>query len=301
MYGLPYDLHGLLWHVNIDLLAQAGLTDERGPVLPTSPEELLAQAEAVRETSGKRYMAMPSQTDPMPTWMFETWVWQQGAELISQDGQLATIESPEARGALDLLARLYERGVANPGQDYAGAEQAFLSGEAAVLVNGTWVVDSYYAQTTRPQTGLRRYAPRTLPGLFHTAAVWTDSHVWVLPRHEKLDARRQQAAVRFLAYLFAHSEAWANTGHLPARRSVLESADFAGLAGREGYLSTALVARAPPKVERHRAVQDALAQQINAVWLASVRPDDALRRAQEDVQRILTSTHREGRAPGNTE
>ena len=292
MYGLPYDLHGLLWHVNLDLFAEAGLMDKRGPVLPSSPEELLEQARAVRAATGKRYMAIPSQTDPMPTWMFETWVWQQEAELISEDGRTATIERGEARRALDLLALLYERGVAHAGQDYAGAEQAFLNGEAAVLVNGTWVVDSYYAQTARPQTALRRYAPRTVPRLFYAEAAWTDSHVWVLPRHERPDARREQAAVRFLAYLFEHSDAWAKTGHLPTRRSVLQSAEFARLAGREGYLSTASVARALPKVERHRAVQDALAQQVNATWLLSLPPGEALRRAQEDVQRILRTGYR---------
>jgi multiple sugar transport system substrate-binding protein len=294
MYALPYDLHGLLWHLNLDLFEKAGLMGERGPVLPSSPEELLVQAGAVQARTGKPYLAIPSQTDPMPTWMFETWVWQQGAQLIGDDGRKATIDSPETRRALDLLALLYERGVANPGQDYAGAEQAFLSGEAAVLVNGTWVVDSYYTQTARPQTGLRRYAPRTVPRLFRTAAAWTDSHVWVLPRQEQHDLRRHEAAVRFLAYLFQHSKAWAKTGHLPARRSVTESADVMRLPGRDGYLSMASIARALPKVERHRAVQDALAQQVNATWLAALPPAVALRRAQDDVQRILATAHRYG-------
>ena len=35
IYGVPMDFHANLWHVNLDLLAQAGLvTDEGTPILP---------------------------------------------------------------------------------------------------------------------------------------------------------------------------------------------------------------------------------------------------------------------------
>jgi multiple sugar transport system substrate-binding protein len=292
LYGLPYDIHGLLWHLNIDLLTQAGLVDGQGPLLPSSPEELLSHAKAVREKTGKAYLAIPSQTDPMPTWTFESWVWQQEANLISGDGRTATIATPEAQRALRLLASLYEQGYANAGHDYAAAEQAFLGGEAAVLINGTWVVDSYYAQAGTPSVALRQYAPRVPPQIFGRPAAWIDSHVWVLPRQEATDDRRYGAAVTFLRYLFDHSLAWAQTGHLPARRSIVESAEFAGLPGRQDYLALAWTGRGLPTVERSRAIQDTLAQQVNATWLASEPPDEALRRAQEDVQRILALTRR---------
>jgi multiple sugar transport system substrate-binding protein len=44
IYGLPFDTHGGLFHVNTKLFAQAGLMKNGKPVLPTSPEELLAPA-----------------------------------------------------------------------------------------------------------------------------------------------------------------------------------------------------------------------------------------------------------------
>jgi len=135
LYGLPYDLHGLLWHLNLGLLAEAGLVDASGAVLPSSPEALFAHAEAVRRHTGKPYFAIPSQTDPMPLWMFETWVWQQGADLMADTGGAWFIDSPESRRALALLAAVYSQGYADAAHDYAAAEQAFLNGEAAVLVH----------------------------------------------------------------------------------------------------------------------------------------------------------------------
>jgi multiple sugar transport system substrate-binding protein len=44
IYGLPFDSHGGLFHINTKLFAQAGLMRGGKPVLPTSPEEMLAHA-----------------------------------------------------------------------------------------------------------------------------------------------------------------------------------------------------------------------------------------------------------------
>ena len=45
VYGVPMDAHANLWHVNLDLMEAAGLVADDGtPILPSSPEELLAHA-----------------------------------------------------------------------------------------------------------------------------------------------------------------------------------------------------------------------------------------------------------------
>ena len=46
-HAVPMDFHALLWHVNMDLMEQAGLVgDDGSPIMPNSPEALLAQADA---------------------------------------------------------------------------------------------------------------------------------------------------------------------------------------------------------------------------------------------------------------
>jgi len=42
IYGVLMDFHANLFHVNMDLMAEAGLVEDGRPILPTSPEELLA-------------------------------------------------------------------------------------------------------------------------------------------------------------------------------------------------------------------------------------------------------------------
>jgi multiple sugar transport system substrate-binding protein len=293
VYALPFDIHALLWHINLDLMAEAGLMNERGePVLPNSPEELLTQAKQVRDKTGQAYLAIPSQTDPMPVWTFETWVWQQSSTIIASDLRTVQVDTLPARRALDLLQDLYDKGHANRNHDYAGAEQAFLNGEAAVLVNGTWVVDGYLAQAQQSGVKLKRYTARTVPTLFNKASAWTDSHVWVLPRPEQPDADKHRTAIAFLKFLFEHSAHWAKTGHLPVRISALASRTFQSLPERTGYMDTAAIAQAPAAVDNRKAVQDALIQEINATWLLPRSPHETLQRAQQQIERILERTQR---------
>ncbi|WP_447985945.1 extracellular solute-binding protein [Nitrospira sp. Nam74] len=288
LYALPFDIHGLLWHINVGLMAQAGLVSATGePVLPGSAEELLSHAKRLREKTGRAYLAIPSQTDPMPVWTFETWLWQQRATIISPDHRSVYVDTVAGRRALHLLQKLYDDGYANPHHDYAGAEQAFLNGQAAILVNGTWVVDGYLAHAQLPDARLKHYAARTVPNLFDTPAAWADSHVWVLPRPERPNAPVHGAAIGFLKHLFEQSRYWAKTGHLPVRLSTLTSPAFQSLPERKGYMDTAAIAHMLPPVQNHKAIQDALIQEIAATWLLPRSPDETLRRAQQHVEQIL--------------
>lgn len=287
MWGLPFDLHALLWHVNADLFAKAGLVDAKGqPKMPTSPAELLQQAEVMKAKTGKRYFAIPSATDPMPTWQFLTWIWQQGANGIDADKKV-NLESKESKEALRLLDALYANGYASSKNDYTSAQQAFIAGEAAVLINGTWGVDTYEAQSKDPKNALKKYVVRDMPTLYGKDATWSDSHMWVLPKQPKPDPAKQKAAITFLKFLYDNNFQWARTGHLPARASVLKSAALQALPHRAEYTRTASIAKAVPAIENQRAIQDLLVTELNSTWLTNKNPDQALADAQRHATQIL--------------
>jgi len=292
-WALPFDLHALLWHVNVDLFTQAGLVDANGqPKLPTSPAELLQHAETMKAKTGKPYFAVPSGADPMPVWQYLSWVWQQGGNLVDAERK-AQLESKESQEALRLLGALYAAGHANRQHDYSGAQQAFLAGGAAVLVNGTWGVDTYAAQAKDPRVGLKKYAVRDMPSLYGKEAVWSDSHIWVMPKQAKPDAAKQKAALAFLKFLNDNNFHWARTGHLPVRTSVLQSAEMQALPHRSEYTRTATIATALPPIEYQRAHMDLLVNEINSTWLVNKDPKKALSDAQRAASVILRrSRHR---------
>ncbi len=292
-WALPFDLHALLWHVNADLFTQAGLVDDKGqPKLPTSPAELLQHAETMKARTGKAYFAIPSGADPMPTWQYLSWVWQQGGNVVDAEKKQALLESKESKEALRLLNALYAAGHANPRHDYSAAQQAFLAGEAAVLVNGTWGVDTYAAQAAAPNSALKNYVVRDMPGLYGKEAVWSDSHIWVLPTQPKPDAAKQKAALTFLKFLNDNNFHWARTGHLPVRASVLQSAEMRALPHRAEYTRTATIATAMPPIQYQRAHMDLLVNELNSTWLVNKDPNKALSDAQRAASAILRRSRR---------
>jgi multiple sugar transport system substrate-binding protein len=109
-YALPFDTWAWLWHVNVNLFKKAGLVDASGaPVLPKTPDELLAQARKFKEATGKPYFAWTTANETAaPTRTFLTLVNQQGGQLFK--GRTIDVKGKEARAAMDLMAKLWSEG-----------------------------------------------------------------------------------------------------------------------------------------------------------------------------------------------
>ncbi len=285
IYGVPLDFHANLWHVNMDLMAAAGLVEDGQPVLPSSPEELLAHARAMKEATGQDYLAADFAQFPIGVRLVLALMWQQNANIF--DGDTATIANDAAENAVTAITQLFDAGLANPQLNYADSQQAFLNGEAAVLVNGTWVVDFYTAEAAKAETGLDNYYVASFPTLFDTGATWADSHMWAIPASLKSDEAQYMAALKVLAFINDHNIDWARTGHMAVRRSVLESDEYANLPHRSEYAATASIARDTPPSERYGAIQDVLNRELQAIWLTGKPVGDALADAEAEVQDLL--------------
>ena len=96
VFGVPFDIHGSLWHVNVDLMEEAGLVDESGmPIMPTSADDLLAQCQQVQDATGKQYFGHDWFEFQVGARLFLGLVWQQGGDLY--DGSMATVVTPEKK------------------------------------------------------------------------------------------------------------------------------------------------------------------------------------------------------------
>ncbi len=284
IYGVPMDFHANLWHVNMDLMAEAGLVENGEPVLPSSPEELLEHAQMVKDATGQDYLAADFAQFPIGVRVVLALMWQQDANIFTEDGT-ATIETPEARDAVTAITQLFDAGLANPQLNYADSQQAFLNGEAAILVNGTWVVDFYAAEAAKEDVALDNYYVADFPTLFETGATWADSHMWAVP--STIEGDKKEAALKVLAFINEHNIDWARTGHMAVRKSVVESAAYQSLPHRDEYTGTASIARDTPPSERYGAIQDVLNRELQAIWLTDKPVEDALGDAELEVQDLL--------------
>ncbi|WP_158498625.1 extracellular solute-binding protein [Martelella endophytica] len=288
IYALPFDIHAVLMHVNLGLMEEAGLVNEDGTAkLPTSLDELISMGKTFKEKTGKYYLAMESQsTDVSSMRLFMSLVWQQGGDLISEDGKTATVDSPEGLKAAEFIKAMFDNDLLDPGLDYNGAEQAFLNGDAGMFINGTWVVNSYATQAENG-AGLTDYAVYDLPTFFDKPAVFSNSHTWIIPKDDTRTPEEREAAIAFLAFLNENDYQWARTGHLPVRQSVIDSEEFQALPYRAGYAGTADAAHRLPPVKNERGIYLDIAAELSPMWQTDMSPEEAVSNANDTTQRIL--------------
>lgn len=286
IYGVPFDLHAELFHINMDHLDAAGLVRNGKPVLPKSPAQLLDHARKVKEATGKHYITGEFGQGMLGVRAILALIWQQGSNVY--EGDTATIDTPEARNAINAFMPLFDEDLIDEKMNYPDAQQAFLNGDAAILINGTWVVDLYSSEAKKPEVPLNNYYVADFPNLFGSAATWADSHMWAVPASLKRDdPDTYKAALKVLAFINDHNGDWARTGHMAVRKSVLNSSAYANLPHRDEYVATAGIARDVPPAVKYGAIQDVLAREFQAIWLTGKPIDDALADAEADVQDLL--------------
>jgi len=281
-YGIPFDIHGSLWHVNVDIYDQAGLTDANGmPIMPDSAEELISQCQAIQSATGKQYFAHDWFEYGVGARLFLGLVWQQGGEL--SDGTSANPDSAEGQEALRLLNQIATE-CSNPEQGYTDSQASFLAGDVAVLHNGTWVVDQY-----NREAGFN-YMAMDIPSIYGGFGSWGDSHMWVMPTQVNPDPEKQAASLAFMKFLYDNIGAWAiGTGHIGPRTSVIESAAYGDAPQRDNYAGTASKARMVPAVPGWAGAWDALAEELNATWIAGKDQGQALRDAEARMNEALAN------------
>lgn len=251
LYALPWDIHSIVWHINVDLFQQAGLVDEQGnPKLPQNRDEFMAAAKQMKEKTGKSFLAAQTNGDIGGHWAVESMIWQQGGELFTSDVMTATIKTPEALNAVDFFGDLFEAGYAGNNDDYGSAQTKWLNGEAATMINGTWSIGDYNQQVLDGKTAFKTYYVAPFPTVFDQPAVWSNSHTWAMPMQANPDPAKLEAAGRFLKYLNDNEVQWTRTGHLTVRQSVLQSTEFTDLPHRSEYGETARIARAYPRIKQ---------------------------------------------------
>jgi multiple sugar transport system substrate-binding protein len=290
-YALPFDTHSWLWHINVNLMKRAGLVASDGtPLLPHSPQQLLAQARRFKAATGKPYFIWLTDNDPafFPRILL-TLVRQQDTTLFPKDDFHIDLHGATVRASVQLLKTMYEEGLTTRGQDYGAALQSFAAGEGAVMVNGTWIIGDLLRQSHQAHSATAGgYTAVPFPQLYGRSAVWADNHVMVLLKGGTLDARSRHAALAFLKFLYDEGGVWSHTGQLPTRRSVIESAAFTRLPLRSEIATISRDGVALPiEVARQAIVAKTLGDAMIAVIAYGADRDRTLARAETSINRML--------------
>jgi len=295
-YALPFDSWSWLWHINLSLMKKAGLVDAAGqPLMPHSPEELLAYARQFRRATGKPYFAWAAANEPASnTRTFLTLVAQQDARLFGENGKSIHMRQPAVANALSLMQQLYAEGHVKPNLDYGGANRAFLQGDAGVVVVGTWTIDQFMHESEAPGSPLSGgYAVLPFPQLYGHKAVFADGHSWVMLKGGAPDDKAHQAGVKLLKFIWEHSDQWARSGNLPARRSVAASDAFRDLPFRKGLAEITTTGIAMPgNVPTQRAIEFEIGAGVGNVLVSRTPVDEVQDSVEKRVARVLKKARR---------
>ncbi|PIM51610.1 ABC transporter substrate-binding protein [Roseateles chitinivorans] len=285
IYALPFDTWAWLWHINTTLMSQAGLMGADGkPRLPHSPDELLAMARQFKQRTGKPLFAWAIVKETAATnRTFQTLIAQQDTQLFSEDGRRIDMHQPQVVNALSLMQRLYTEGHVKPNLDYGAANQAFLNGEAGVVVVGTWTIDQFLREARKPESPLKGgYTVVPFPQLYQRPAVFADGHSWALFKGGAATPEQHAAALKLLQFIWQRSAEWARTGHLPVRRSVAQSEAFRALPFRENLTEiTRTGASMPSSVPTQRAVELLIGEDVSNLLVSG----KSIAEVQDDVEK----------------
>jgi multiple sugar transport system substrate-binding protein len=289
IYGMPLDTWAALWHINMNYFRQAGLVKDGAPLLPSSPEELLAQARQFKQATGKPYFVQSLANErPMYARNLFTFLMQQNADFFA-DPQHIRLRTPEAKRVVELFKQIYDEDLTTKDQDYSAATQGFLNGAGGVYLVGTWLIGDFDAESRRPDRPLTNgYTVTMYPQLYPgKEATYADGHSWVMPVRKRT-AQQLQAIHKLLRFLADNDYEWSRTGHLPAFTAVVASDRFAALPHRQNIARLATVGTPlPAKVQRQFAINDIIGEEMAAAIAGQKPVDAALADAEHRVNDLL--------------
>ena len=291
LFGLPFDTHGGLFHVNTKLFAQAGLMKDGKPVLPTSPEEMLAHAGQFTKRTGKPYLIQSLVGDnAYAARNVYTYLLAQNAVLFPSPRRIR-LQTPEAERIVDFFRGITASGVSTRNQDTPAAIGSFMSGEGGIYPTGTWMIGQFEAEANTPGRPLyQSYTVYPYPRLWGQDVSYVSGHAWVVPKRERSPEQRR-AIARFFRFIADHNFDWARTGHLPAFQAVVESPAFKALPHRTNIAPVATTGRPlPGGVQRQNAIEGLVGEEVAAAFNGQKSTRQALADAERRVNELLAQT-----------
>lgn len=141
-YAVPMLPDASVIAYNKDLFAKAGLDPEKGPASLKEVADDAAKVRALGDDIYGFFFVAPSGSWQVYT--FTPHIWAAGADVLSDDGRTATIDTPAMRETLALYNKMWKDGSVHPTSRSANgsdAVAAFASGKVGILMTGSYIVN----------------------------------------------------------------------------------------------------------------------------------------------------------------
>jgi multiple sugar transport system substrate-binding protein len=231
--------------------------------------------------------AWPGTGDEDTTWRYWPMLWQQGGDILAEDGESVGFDTPEGEAALQQIADM-----AGDGSIYidntAGSErmqQLFTSGKMAMQIAGPWALPEYV-------DGKIDYGVAPLPsfGGEHTTIAGPDT--WAIFDNGEA---KSEAAIEFVSWLTAPKQQirWlSEAGSLPTRTDMADLPSYPdyekSLPDLDKFVDNLELARIRPTVAEYPQISQAIGKAIASVLQGKSNPADALSEAADAANSELS-------------
>ena len=231
--------------------------------------------------------AWPGTGDEDTTWRYWPLLWQQGGDILAEDGESVGFDTPEGEAALQQIADM-----AGDGTIYidntAGSErmqQLFTSGKMAMQIAGPWALPEYV-------DGKIDYGVAPLPsfGGEHTTIAGPDT--WAIFDNGEA---KSEAAIEFVSWLTAPKQQirWlSEAGSLPTRTDMADLPSYPdyekSLPELDKFVDNLELARIRPTVAEYPQISQAIGKAIASILQGKSSPADALSEAADAANSELS-------------
>jgi ABC-type glycerol-3-phosphate transport system substrate-binding protein len=285
-YGVMLDNHGRGTWANVGLFEAAGVE----VAIPNNYDDTVAMLQKLTLDANGNNAASPDfdsenivQWGTSMEWMyvdFLSYLWQHGGATVSEDGTTATINSEEAKMALQKMHDLIYKYHVSPAPAGFDAWQSWAGGTVAIVPTGTWFRNFAEDQTDITGQALPFFQFGAQP------ATWFGAHVFMIPA--SLEGEKLAAVEKMIKWVTDNQIMWAASGQVPARVSVQEELD------PENYPSNITIGKTFQEYGRmeirNKAIlelQTAIDPEISAALNNEKTIDQALADAAERMQQVL--------------
>lgn len=285
IYAIPLDTHPQVMFYNTDICKEAGLLDSDGNLKPLQGRaELIDAFQKSMEVTKEQGIAF-APADPVVPWrLFYSFYGQLGGEVLSPDASEVILDQEKAEEALSFLVELaLDKEFTPSNQDYGAAVAQFQSGNAGFHWNGEWEVTTFL-DAKMP------FSMTEFPDVFGNKRVQADRHTFVIPKGIANDSKAFDGALKFISSMLKSSLIWAEGGHIPAYRSVLESSEYKNLKPQSNYAGVADKVVLDPKAWFSGSGSDMEVQAsvpMQQAMAGSIGPKEAVKQIRAAMQELV--------------
>jgi multiple sugar transport system substrate-binding protein len=283
VYGLPLSVETSIFAWNKDLYKKAGLDPEKAPA---TWEEITANAEKIRALGGDTYGFYFSGggCGGCMIFTFTPLTWGAGADILSEDGKTATLDTPQMRKAVEIYRNLVAKDTvpASSASDNGVNFLSFTNGKIGQQSLGAFAIGTLVTQHPEINFGVT-----LIPSVDGKTSSFAGGDNFVVTKGTpKLDAVK-----KFLEYTYSleGQKIMAKYGSLPTRGDIANEV----LEGLDPRLKVGIDAIAVAKTPYTLQFND-LINSSNGPWAtfinAAIYGDDvdgAFANAQSEMQSII--------------